>query len=233
MDYKTLYNIFDKDWLNALQDKEFEDALVKNDDYKKEVNDWLDFFDKKKWLDEKLKNRLRSGKTWASFYSKINEIRMAFFFEKKLNFYLTDYESQTINNKNVEFKARINNLELCIEIKTLPDLIYKENLPIPEDVCDEIDKDLEKAVKQLPEDKPNIVVLADDLRMSLLDDPRAQNDLYCLLNSSEYQKISAVCVFGNISLERMYEMKWALNDNAKFLLSKEIFDNFLELPYKN
>ena len=77
-----LDKIFDKQWLSSR--KELQYPLEKNQDYRMEVNNWLQFFDKKGWLDQKLIKRLRNAVTWTSYYAKINELRAGYFFEEKL-----------------------------------------------------------------------------------------------------------------------------------------------------
>lgn len=213
--------IFGKKWLNSRSELQY--PLGKNQEYRIEVNKWLKFFDKKKWLDEKLIKRLQSANTWSSYYSKINELRTGYFFEIKLNFVLTQYEAQTTKEKNVEFKGTINDIVVFIEVKTPLDLDRKLWKGGWFNSSDKVYDLLDKAIEQLPNNASAIVVFSDDLNVSLIDDTLAQNSIWTSFNSSDYQKVSAVCILGNIYHEYMYEMLWAINDNASFPLKEEIF----------
>jgi len=225
-------DIFDNVWLNSRPALSY--ALGKNQKYIEEVNAWLGFFQQKGWLDAKLIKRLQSANTWSSYYSKINELRAGYFFEKKLNLILSEYEVQTVGDKNVEFKSRRDDVDIFIEVKTPLHFLKKEigwiNIKGPwkkGDIIYEIYDCLDKAVMQLPNNSPTIVVLSDDLNVSLLDCPQhILNHIWTAFNSSEYMKVSVVCILGNIYHEDMYKMLWASNCNAKYQIDKAIFDGF-------
>lgn len=222
-----LDDVFDKQWLGSRKELQF--ALGEKQNYRIQVNQWLQFFKFKNWLDDNLIKRLRTASNWTSYYSKINELRAGYFFEKKLKFILSKYESPTINDKNVEFKGRINNFDIFIEVKTPLNLDrkrYKGGWGNDNDIICEV---LDKAIKQLPDNASTIIVLSDDLRVPILDDSFQQNIIWELLDTPDYQKVSAVCVLGDISIENMYEMRWAVNDNAKYPIDKDIFSGFKKI----
>jgi len=222
-----LDKIFDKQWLSLR--KELQYPLEKNQNYRVEVNNWLQFFDKKGWLDQKLIKRLRNARTWTSYYSKINELRAGYFFKEKLNFSISGYEAPTHDNKNVEFKGRVKSVDMFIEVKTPLDLdrkLYKGGWFNNNNKIYEV---LDKAAEQLPDNASTIVVLSDDLNLPLLLDPLAQNSIWIIFNSTDYEKISAICILGNIFHEDMYKMLWATNSNAKKLIDEGIFSGFNKL----
>lgn len=217
-------DIFGEKWLNSRLELQY--PLVKNQEYRMEVNNWLIFFANKKWLDEKLIKRLQSANTWSSYYSKINELRTGYFFEIKLNFVLTQYEAPTTKGKNVDFKGTVNDAVVFIEVKTSLDLDRKLWKGGWFDGSDKVYDLLDKAIEQLPNDAPAIVVFSDDLNVSLYDDTSAQNSIWTSFNSPDYQKVSAVCILGNIYHGDTYKMLWAINDNASFSIKEEIFKRF-------
>ncbi len=227
-----LDNIFDEQWLKERPELQY--PLSKNQKYREEVNNWLHLFDAKKWLDDKLIKRLQNANTWTSYYSKINELRAGYFFEKKLNFVLSAYEVSTIDNKNVEFKGRVNGVDVFIEVKTPLHLKKKRsgwlNINGPwrkGDIIYEIGKCLDKATKQLPDNAQSIVVLSDDFNVSLFDCVQHILDNICILfDSYDYQKISALCILGDIYYENMYQMMWTGNDNTNHPISEDIFKGY-------
>jgi hypothetical protein len=149
---EPLDDIFDETWLASRPELCY--PLGENREYRKEVNKWLQFFNEKGWLDEKLIKRLRNSNTWTSFYSKINEFRAGYFLEKKLNFILSSYEVSTIDNKNVEFKGKVSDFDVFIEVKTPLDLNRKSQKGGWFNGSDKVCESLHKAVEQLPENAP-------------------------------------------------------------------------------
>jgi len=69
-------------------------------------------------------------------------------------------------------------------------------------------------------------VLSDDLNVPLLDDPLTCNSIWTSFNSPDYEKISAVCILGDISHEHMYKMLWAVNHTAKNPIDESVFNGF-------
>ena len=204
--------IFDKEWLNSLKDKTFQSTLKNNYKYRKELEKWFVFFNKKGWINQELIKRLRNAKSWGSFYSKVNELRAGYVFENFLNFNLTDYEKTTKNDKNVEFKGIYKEQEIYIEVKTAIEIEQKGGGVNYFNLLADL---LSKATKQLPNNMPTIVVLSEDLGVSLFDYLQAKNDLQTLLNSPDYENISAVCLLGNVYFKDMYKYKWYINHSAK------------------
>jgi hypothetical protein len=225
---KLLTNIFPQDWITKRPQLKF--PLSKNQEYMNEVEKWLQFFEVKGWLTESLKKRLRTATSWSSFYAKINELRAGYFFEKKLQFVLNEYESPTINGKNAEFKGKINGEEVFIEVKS--PLKFERSSGGSFDSSEEVREVLEKAIKQLPSGSMNIVVLSDDLDVSLFSDLNAQSSIITNFNGAEFEKISTVCILGNIFFEDMYKMIFAQNLNANIKLSSKNFRGFEEIKLR-
>lgn len=219
-----LDDIFDNDWLQSINDSELQYALGMNDKYRLEVNNWLVFFSGKGWLDSHLVARLRSAKTWTSYYSKINELRAGYFLENKLNINLDYYEVSTHDNKDVEFRGLLDNSEIFIEVKTPLDLdrkLWKKGWVNNDDkICDV----LEKAAAQLPSNKKTIVILSDDLKMPLLDDDQTGKIIRNCLNT--FPIISVVCILGNIYYDETYKMEYVVNLNANYSIEEVIFNNY-------
>lgn len=209
--------IFNDEWMDRMKKarvvhNDLYCALRKNE-YRKEVNRWLICFENKGWL-KHLEQRLRMATTWPSFYSKINELRTGYVFERKLGFQLTEYETTTNGRKNVDFKGTKNNIEFFVEVKTSFDLEQKDRKLSKWDGDHEtlVYNLLEKAVKQLPQNGNNIIVLCDDLNPPLLDDGTIICSIKEFLHS--YNLIGCVCILGSIFLEDIYEKGYVLNLNA-------------------
>lgn len=226
--FALLEKIFDSRWLSTR--KELQYPLGRNQAYRIEVNKWLQFFDGKGWLDEGLVRRLRNANTWPSYYAKINELRAGYFFETQLNFQLTDYEFPTNAGKNVEFKGKTGDENIFIEVKTPLDLDRKTYRGGSFDSSDKIYDLLDRSSTQLPDGSRAIVVLSDDLNVPLFYDLLAWHSLWVAFNSSDYAKISAICILGNITHQEMYKMMWLVNPNAKTLVDPTMFRRFDQLP---
>lgn len=223
---QPLDRIFNDSWKQNVRDGELRYAIG-SDKYRTEVNKWLIFFESKGWLDTRLKRKLRSAKTWPSYYSKVNELRAGYFFETKLNFSLTDHEFQTSKDRKVDFKGTKNKSDFFIEVKTPLDLDRRKYQGGSYNNSDKVYFLLDKALPQLPDDGKNIVVLSDDLKVPLLSDPllKFNNTVETYFNSPESEKIGAVCVLGDIYHETMYKLDVTLNPNAKNPIDKIIFEN--------
>ena len=222
-----LDEIFDKQWLSSREELQY--PLGRNQDYKIEVNNWLQFFDKKGWLDENLIQRLRHANNWSSYYAKMNELRAGYFFEKKLGFNLIKYEVPTEESKNVEFEGEIKGVNIFIEVKTPLDLDRKLHRGGWFNNEDKIYDVLDKATEQLPHNAVTIVVLSNDLNVSLFSDPMGQDCIWTSFNSSGHDKVSAVCILGDIYHYHMYEMLWAANLSARKPIDESIFDGFKKI----
>lgn len=221
---KPLTDIFTEQWLN--QRPELQYALGKNNYHINEVNKWLIFFQQKNWLNKHLIKRLQSARTWPSYYAKINELRAGYFFDEIVGIKLTDYEKLTIGNKNVEFEGVINNKNILIEVKTPLNLERKHYCGGSFNGSDKIREVIDKSIKQLPNNHITIVVLSDDLVVPLVEDLLAQNFIWNCFKSNTYQKISAICILGNIYKEDTYDMHYAVNPYAMKSIDSKIFEKF-------
>lgn len=219
-----LDKIFNQQWL--AQREKLQYPLGRNQDYRVEVNNWLQFFDKKGWLDISTIQRLRHANNWTSFYAKINELRAGYFFEKKLGCDLIKYEASTEDGKNIEFQGRIKGLDVFIEVKTHLDLDRESHKGGWFNNEDKIYDMVDKAIEQLPSNVTTIVVLSDDLDVPLLFDPLGQEAIWTSFNSAGADKIGAICILGNIYREHTYEMLWAANLNAQKPINGNIFQDF-------
>lgn len=218
--------IFNDEWMDRMKKarvihNDLYCALRKNE-YRKEVNKWLIYFENKGWLN-RLKQRLRMATTWPSFYSKINELRTGYFFEHRLGFQLTEYEATTNERKNVDFKGIKDNTEFFIEVKTPLDLEQKNWKISKWDGDHEIlvYNLLDKAIAQLPQNGSNIIVLCDDLKLPLFYDGTIIPSIKDFLNS--YDLIGSVCILGSIFLEDIYKKEYVLNPNATSPIEDSIF----------
>ena len=223
-DRKYLDSIFPKKWID--QRPELRYALSENQEYRVEVNKWLEFFDSKGWLTKNLIKRLQTANSWASFYSKINELRAGYFLETELGIKLNKYEANSTGEKNVEFKGTINDDEVYFEVKTPLNLNNRNFRCGSFNGSGKIIDCLNKANEQFSGSSLNIVVLSDDLKVPLSFDLLAQNTIWRLLNCGSYPKISTVLIVGNIYHEAMYRMRWAMNPNATFSLERGLFNNY-------
>jgi hypothetical protein len=220
--------IFDKEWV--LKRPNLQYPLVQNEPYRMEINKWMKFFQSKGWLTPTVIKRLRTSRTFESFYSKINEFRCGYFFEKILHFKLSGYEVRTINNKDVEFEGFIDDTKVIIEVKSPMDypldLMYCGSFNNSGKVFEVISKSIEK----LPKDVPAIIVLSDGLNVTLFADPMAQNAVWKILENKDYKKISAICILGNIYHQDMYKIGWAVNSNANYPINEDIFAGYQKIP---
>lgn len=218
--------IFTKKWIKT---RKLEYPLLNNIIYINEINNWLNFFNDKGWLTNEIKKNLLHSTSWSSFYGKINELRVGYFFEKHLKFKLYDFESITINGKNADFKGKINNREVFIEVKSPLKLTKNSNGSF--DNSKKIINIISKANQQFHPNSINIVVLCDDLEVSLHDDLLAQATIISLFNRVEFNSISTICILGNIYNEDMYKMIFIQNANANERLRSENFQGFHEIRY--
>ena len=199
-----LSKIYDEKFWKQCNDEKLEYALKKNIKYEKEIEKWLLFFQKKNWLNEEKIKDLRSGKSFSSFYGKINEFRAGYYIEKKKKITLTEHESPTRNNRNVEFKGKsILDKDIFIEVKTPIKLIKPKSGSFNN--SDIVLKLLNKANKQLAKYGKRIVVLSDDLEVTLFYDLNALNSIKNKLSS--YENIDEVWILGNIFWEDLYRLK--------------------------
>lgn len=203
--------IFDANWFNSKSKSRSQliYPLIKNLKFRKELEKWFIYFKNKGWLDQKMIKDLRRASSWPSFYSKINELRTGFFFEKILNFNLTKYHAPVLN-KNIEFEGEVNNHKIYIEVKTPTEINSKlenDRECISFDNSEIVTNLIRGSTSQLPNNEQNIVVLSDYLNVSLLNDIKVKKyTIPNLLNINEFKKISAVCILGNIYHETLYRM---------------------------
>lgn len=219
--------IFNDEWMEQIKKvKDFNNDLycaLRKNEYRKEVNKWLIYFENKGWLNS-LEQRLRMGTTWSSFYSKMNELRTGYFFEYKLGFRLSEYEATTNEPKNVDFKGIKDNTEFFIEVKTPLDGLRQKDWKISKWDGDNetlVYNLLDKAITQLSQNGNNIVVLCDYLNLPLFYDGTIIDSIKYFLNSNDL--VGCVCILGNTFSEDMYRSEYVLNSNATNPIDKSIF----------
>ena len=112
---KPFDDVFPEHWISERPSLVY--PLSKNQPYREEVTRWLAFFQQKGWLQAPVVTRLQSARSWASFYSKINEFRAGYFFETKLGVELQIYEAHTVSDHTVEFEGAYEGRKLFVEVK--------------------------------------------------------------------------------------------------------------------
>lgn len=192
--------------------------------FRTELNKWIKFFEDKSFWSESLKKRILGSSNWYAFYSTLNELKLGYFVENNLGIIVEEYEAKTNNNKNVEFRGKNKKNEKCfIELKTK----IKENksefghFNASGKAC----QAFADANKQFPRGHMNLLFMSNDLEVSLFSDVAAQNTVWNLLQQKKFSNISAVCLFGDIYMENMYKLYYAINGQAIKKINPNIFKN--------
>ena len=196
--------------------------------FRKEMNKWLTLAGKKGWLDESLINTIRNTKDWYDFYSNINNRKTAWFIENKLKLSIVEFEPGGSGKKKVDLKAYLlNNQGLYIEVKSPMEIVESKRKGGSFNYSLKIQRCFERASEQFLDHQANFLILTNDTSPPLQNDLLAQNHIYELF--SNFSKISAVGILGNIYIGEMYRFEWAVNENAGFLIDPSIFKGFSKI----
>ena len=158
---------------------------IKNEALKKEIEKWLMYIKEKGELD-RFKPRLEKM-SYRKIIETLTEISSAYILEELLNYKVTDWEVDTLNNSNVEFTIKLNSKDIYCEVKSpswqseLSDeekvgKRKKQGKHINNEVrsidhCKNIRYAIKKANPKFLKDCYNLVIIQDDLFMPILNWP--------------------------------------------------------------
>jgi len=158
---------------------------IKNEAWKKEIEKWLIYIKEKGELD-RFKPRLQKM-SYRKIKETLAEISSAYLLEEILNYKVTDWEVDTLNNSNVEFTIKLNSKDIYCEVKSpswqseLSDEEkvgkrknqgkYKKNEVRFFGHCKNIRYAIKKAYPKFLKDCYNLVIIQDDLFVPILNWP--------------------------------------------------------------
>ena len=176
---------------------------IKNEALKKEIEKWLIYIKEKGELD-RFKPRLQKM-DYRKIKETLAEISSAYILEELLNYKVTDWEVDTLNNGNVEFTIKFNSKDIYCEVKSpswqseLSDeekvgKRKKQGKHINNEVrfidhCKNIRYAIKKANPKFLKDCYNLVIIQDDLFMPILNWPTpTQIDIALYEDTGQHDK---------------------------------------------
>jgi len=172
--------------------------------------------------------------SYNNYWQIISEMRAIYIFNNILKTPVEDIEVLTVGRKNVDFVANYNTVKIYVEVKgfkSVDEIIAKKGGSIGSD-DEKIDRALNRSIDKFLKDSCNIVVIADEnttrlpLFMNELTDLKRIPETY--LNSSYYEKVSAIMILGGMYKEQLYNYKIHYNNNPTLELPdglKEILNS--------
>ncbi len=226
-----------------LFDKILGNSDIINDNWKKEINKWLVFIKNKGELKRFIPRLTKTNNSKRD--EVLAEISSAYLLENELNFVVIGWEIPTKNNKNVDFVIKGNSDEIFCEVKSPGwegELSKKEILEGRKDQSKykhlewrsfahwkNIRYAIKKANPKFLSNCKNLLVIQDDLFVSILDFPTKTpidialyeetgqyNNEKGYFANSDYENVGGILFIDiNPTNSKKYKIKFFPNENSK------------------
>jgi hypothetical protein len=214
-----------------------------NDSWKKEIDRWLVFIENKGELKRFIPRLTKMDSSKRD--EALAEISSAYLLENELNFIVTGWEVPTRNNKNVDFVIERKVNEIFCEVKSPGwegELSKKELMEGRKDQRKYIPSEwrsfghwkniryaIKKAYPKFLSNYKNLVIIQDDLFVSILDFP-TKTPIYIALyeetgqynnekgyfTNSDYENVGGILFIDiNPTNSKKYKIKFFPNENSK------------------
>jgi len=226
-----------------LFDKILGNSDIINDNWKKEINKWLVFIENKGELKRFIPRLTKMDNSKRD--EALAEISSAYLLENELNFIVTGWEVPTKNNKNVDFVIEEKVNEIFCEVKSPGwegELSKKELMEGRKDQRKYIPSEcrffghwkniryaIKKAYPKFLSNCKNLVIIQDDLFVSILDFPTKTpidialyeetgqyNNEKGVFTNSYYENVGGILFIDiNPTNSKKYKIKFFPNENSK------------------
>lgn len=226
-----------------LFDKILGNSDIINDNWKKEINKWLVFIKNKGELKRFIPRLTKMDNSKRD--EALAEISSAYLLENELNFIVTGWEVLTKNNKNVDFVIESKVNKIFCEVKSPGwegELSKKELMEGRKDQRKYIPSEwrsfghwkniryaIKKAYPKFLSDCKNLVIIQDDLFVSILDFPTKTPIAIALYEetgqynnekgyfaNNDYENVGGILFIDiNPTNNKKYKIKFFPNENSK------------------
>ena len=226
-----------------LFDKILGNSNIINDSWKKEIDKWLVFIENKGELKRFIPRLTKVDNNKRD--EALAEISSAYLLENELNFVVTGWEMPTKNNKNVDFVIEEKVNEIFCEVKSPGwegELSKKEIMEGRKDQRKYIPSEcrffghwkniryaIKKAYPKFLSNCKNLVIIQDDLFVSILDFPTKTPIAIALYEetgqynnekgyfaNSDYENVGGILFIDiNPTNSKKYKIKFFPNENSK------------------
>lgn len=226
-----------------LFDKILGNSNIINDSLKKEIDKWLVFIENKGELKRFIPRLTKMDSSKRD--EALAEISSAYLLENELNFIVTGWEVPTRNNKNVDFVIESKVNKIFCEVKSPGwerELLKKELIEGRKDQRKYIPSEwrsfghwkniryaIKKAYPKFLSNYKNLVIIQDDLFVSILDfptdiqieialfeDQSVYNNEKGVFTNSDYENVGGILFIDiNPTNSKKYKIKFFPNENSK------------------